>query len=358
MRRPFKIAAVLIGLFVFVVLALLSPAAYVETFCHADPQQQSFKPLITDPAQKRDEANTFLTYPEWHIVYAYDGLAEALKTGDEHSFDYLASVRDFWSSACDLTRVADAHGGADKGTRMTIATIGVSFTLEMGLKGAYEETIGRLAAAWRGDAKTPQDVVARDMAIDYAAFLRQVPWYKYPFQSAVDALWAAPIDGIVRGWERRLALGLEWKSKIAYAGLIANAVDATGQAKLTIQSVVSGVSAAQLAAIKDVRIVSEDDGKFLIETPRYDQFTHILVDIAKAGGTIDDIAGNDDILVTATVAGAEDGAMTRKGHVIARIARQGFSNDRLLMSVKVPDLAGILRKIPLSDPGIEHVFDY
>jgi hypothetical protein len=35
-----------------------------------------------------------------------------------------------------------------------------------------------------------------------------------------------------------------------------------------------------------------------------------------------------------------------------------FSNDRLMMSVKVPDLAGILRKIPLSDPGIEHVFDY
>lgn len=356
MRRAFKILALFVAAIVVVVLLLLSPAAYVETFCHADPQADSYSPLIRDPAMRREEANTFLTYPEWHIVYAYDGLAEVLKTGDEYRFDYLASVKDFWKADCALTAIADRHGGADTQTRMMVATIGVSFTLEMGLKAAYEETLGRLTAYWRGDQKTPQDSVARDMAIDYAAFLRQTPWYKYPFQPQIDKLWAAPVDEPVRGWERRLALGGEWKAKIAYAGMIADAVAATGEAKLTIFSVVSGMSAEALSAMPDVRVVSESANGILIETPRYDRFTHIVSDIAKAGGNVREIAGNDQIMVSLT-APASDQAPP-PGELIARFPRAGFDSDRLLVLVRITDLAQLLRDRPIADPGIEHIFDF
>jgi hypothetical protein len=356
MRRLLKIAALFLGAIVIFVLLLLSPAAYVETFCHADPEPDSYSPLIRDPQMKREEANTFLTYPEWHIVYAYDGLAEVLKSGDEYRFDYLASVRDFWKADCALTAIADRHGGADTQTRMMVATIGVSFTLEMGLKAAYEETLGRLTAYWRGDQKTPQDIVARDMAIDYAAFLRQTPWYKYPFQPEIDKLWAAPVDEPVRGWERRLALGGEWKAKIAYAGLIANAVAATGEAKLTIFSIVSGIQAPALSAMPDVRVVSENASGILIETPRYDRFTHILADIAKAGGTIREIAGNDEIMVSLTAAATDQ--TPPPGELIARFPRAGFDSDRLLVAVKIADLAQLLRERPIADPGIEHIFDF
>ncbi|MGV2099190.1 hypothetical protein [Rhizobium sp. 21-4511-3d] len=356
MRRAFKILALFVAAVVVVVLLLLSPAAYVETFCHADPQADSYSPLIRDPAMRREEANTFLTYPEWHIVYAYDGLAEVLKTGDEYRFDYLASVKDFWKADCALTAIADRHGGADTQTRMMVATIGVSFTLEMGLKAAYEETLGRLTAYWRGDQKTPQDSIARDMAIDYAAFLRQTPWYKYPFQPQIDKLWAAPVDEPVRGWERRLALGGEWKAKIAYAGMIADAVAATGEAKLTIFSVVSGMSAEALSAMPDVRVLSESANGILIETPRYDRFTHILSDIAKAGGNVREIAGNDQIMVSLT-APASDQAPP-PGELIARFPRAGFDSDRLLVLVRITDLAQLLRDRPIADPGIEHIFDF
>ena len=356
MRRSFKILALFVAAIVVVVLLLLSPAAYVETFCHADPQADSYSPLIRDPAMRREEANTFLTYPEWHIVYAYDGLAEVLKTGDEYRFDYLASVKDFWKADCALTAIADRHGGADTQTRMMVATIGVSFTLEMGLKAAYEETLGRLTAYWRGDQKTPQDSVARDMAIDYAAFLRQTPWYKYPFQPQIDKLWAASVDEPLRGWERRLALGGEWKAKIAYAGMIADAVAATGEAKLTIFSVVSGMPAEALSAMPDVRVVSESANGILIETPRYDRFTHILSDIAKAGGNVREIAGNDQIMVSLT-APASDQAPP-PGELIARFPRAGFDSDRLLVLVRITDLAQLLRDRPIADPGIEHIFDF
>jgi len=192
---------------VVALVLLLVPVVYVELACRGDQRTDKSTPLITDPAFQRQEANTYLTYPEWHIVYAYDGLAQALKTGDEHAFDYASSVTGFWRTACVLMRVADEHGGADGATRQMIHTIGVSFTAEMGAKAAYEETLGRFTAWLRGSDKTPQDDVVAAMATDYAAFLRQTPWYQYPFQRERRKLWAAPVHGWLRGWERRLAIG-------------------------------------------------------------------------------------------------------------------------------------------------------
>jgi hypothetical protein len=351
--KLFKWVAVLL---ILLVVGLASPIAYVEFACHAPVTSDGYKPLITDAAFQRKEANTYLTYPEWHIVYAYDGLAEALKSGDESEFSYIPSVWNFWKSTCALTTIADQHGGADSQTRTMIYTIGASFTLEMGLKGAYEETIGRIFAAVRGPVKTPQDEVAAAMAVDYAAFLRQTPWYKYDFEKQVDALWAAPMTDPTRSWERRLALGGEWKAKTFYAGLIAAGVAELGAAKLEIRSVVTGLTADQLRQIPDVRVISEEADGVVIETPRYDSFTKILIAIAKAGGQIREIAGNDDIMVSATV--EPDKEYTGSGEVIARIGREGFATERVLVNVKVTDLSGLLASQPLADPGIEHVFDY
>jgi hypothetical protein len=337
---------------------LLTPVGYVELFCGGSPNnEESYHPLITDPSSLRPEANTYLTYPEWHIVFAYDGLAEALKTGDEHAFDYVASVRAFWGSTCRLMEVADAHGGADFGTRSMIHTIGVSFTAEMAVKAAYEETIGRVTAWIRGGRKTPQDLAIAATAVDYAAFLRQTPWYEYPFRREAGTLWSAPFDGYIRGWERRFGIGAELMVKTAYAKLLAGAVAATGEAQLTIRSVISQLDAGMLAAIPDVKVIGPIGDGIEIETPRYDRFTHILAEIASRGGVLREIAGNDDIMVTMTMPWVVD-ARVPYGTVLLRMKRDGFRSDRLLVSVKVSDLAALLTAYPLDDPGIEHVFDY
>ena len=340
-----------------VAIALLGmPVAYVELACRGTATTQSYEPSIEVASQRR-EANTYLTYPEWHIVYAYDGLAETLKSGDEYAFDYFASVSGFWRSSCALMRVADSHGGADGPTRIMIHTIGVSFTLEMALKAAYEETIGRSTAWLRGADKTPQDIAVAKMALDYSAFLRQTPWYRYPFMREVRKLWTAPRRGTLRGWERRLGIGLEFTAKAAYANILARAVAATGPATLIIRSVVSGLKERDLSSISGVTIIGARGNGVEIETPRYDLFTRILVEIARRGGTIREIAGNDDIMVTLTVPERAD-ARTRPGVVIMRMKRDGFPSDRLLVNVKVPDLASLLNLYALGDPGLEHVFDY
>jgi hypothetical protein len=354
LRRVLKgsLAGLLVG-----TLLLLSPVAYVELGCRGRVGTQSYAPLITDPAFQRREANTYLTYPEWHIVFAYDGLARALTAGDEHAFDYLDSISRFWGSTCALTRTASEHGGADWDTRSMIHTIGVSFTLELVAKAAYEETVGRVTAWLRGPRKTAQDAVVASVAADYAAFLRQTPWYQYPFDRKARELWAAPVEQFVRGWERRLGIGLEFQAKAAYAKVIAGAVAATAPAQLVIRTVVSELDPAALGRMPGVTVIGERENGIEIETPRYDLFTRILVDIARQGGTILEIAGNDEIMVSVTVPGGASAAV-RHGTVILRMRRDGVPGERLLVNVRMADLAAFLNAYPLGDPGLEHVFDY
>jgi hypothetical protein len=38
--------------------------------------------------------------------------------------------------------------------------------------------------------------------------------------------------------------------------------------------------------------------------------------------------------------------------------RDGIPGERLLVSVKLPELAPLLKAHPAGDPGLEHVFDY
>jgi hypothetical protein len=347
-----KWPAVIAGVFLAV---LLAPVAYVELACRGTTGDDTYRPTISEPAFVRREANTYLTYPEWHIVYAYDGLAEAVKTGDEHAFDYVNSVRGFWRSTCALMEVADAHGGADFDTRSMIHTIGVSFAAEMALKAVYEETVGRLTAWLRGPNKSGQDRAIAAMSIDYAAFLRQTPWYRYPFLREARALWSTPAGFSLRGWERRIGIGTEFVAKAAYAKVIERAA-AAAPAQLVIRSIVGGIGTEELRTIPDVNVIGSGDGRAEIETPRYDVFTRILADIARRGGTITEIAGNDDVMVTITT--PEGAGAPTHGRVILRMTRDGFPSERLLIDLKVTALASLIRDIPLGDPGLEHVFDY
>lgn len=357
MRKGLKALAVLFGLLLLAVIGLLSPVAYVETFCRGKIGAARIDPKMSDPAFWRAEANTYLTYPEWHIVYAYDGLAETLKTTDEYGFDYLRSIGGFWSSTCQMMRYADAHGGADGATRLMVHTIGVSFTLEMMMKAAYEETFGRLFAAVRGEEKTPQDLVARDMAVTYAAFLRQTPWYKFDFGQWRDTLDAAPATNALRGWERRLALGGEWSAKIAYARAIAAGVAATGEAKLTIRSLVGDIPPTDLTTIPGVNLIKETPAGAVIETERYDAFTKIIAAITAKGGRFVEIAGNDDIMASVLVAPGE--VYAGPGAEIARVGRDGFSGDRVLATLKTVELGTLYSAYPaMPGRGVEHVFDY
>lgn len=360
MRRLLLLAKWLGAAAIVLIALLLLPIGYIETFCRQEAEREptSYAPIIIEGAFQRVEANTYLTYPEWHIVYVYEGLARTLETDDDYAFGYAASVRSFWSSFCDLNRTAGKYGGADFATRSMIHTIGVSFTLEMAMKALYEETLGRLFAVLRGAEKTPQDIYSAEMAAGYTEFLLQEPWYKYDFQNAIDELWKRPLTSPLRSWERRLALSGEWKTKSAYAKIIAYAVAATEPAPRRIRSVVRGMTPSELSGIPEVDIVEITPQHAIIETPRYRKFTNIVQKIASMDGQIIEIAGNDDIMVSIKEPPEAKSLALGNGTVISRMDRDGYGDNRILVALKVRNLTALLRELPANSRILEHIYDY
>lgn len=348
MRRLGRILRrLLIGL-ALLVACLASPVLYVETMCRGDAIPAPSVPLS---GETRPEIRTLLTYPEWHIVHAYNDYAEVIRNGDPHQFGYVEAVGGYWTSLCTLTRESAALGKIDGPTRQLVYVIGVSFTFEMLMKAAYEETLGRATTWMRGADRAALDDLSARQAAAYAVFLQQVPWYRYDFRADAAAL-AQGSKGTFRDRERAFALGLEHRARAAYADLIGRAVAATGQDDLTLQMVVAGLTPDQLTVADGVTVLRETDKGLEVETPRYRALTRILQDWARAGATFVDIAGNDQILFTAlSDAPQAEGAM-------ASLPRQGHGDTRHLFLVPVADLADRLRALDAAGLRLEHIHDY
>lgn len=344
----------------FVTLAALAavPLLYVETACTEPIETATIRQALVAPSQRRPESRTYLTYPEWYIVHAYEDFARVLEKGDEHAFAFWRSIEGFWTSLCLLNRRASRSGGADFDVKAMLYTIGYSFSAELALKALYEETIGRVAVTLRGSDATPQDRLAARMAADYAEFLQQTPWYRYDFGSWRRELWSLPRDGSrLRSWERSLALGSEWSAKSAYAALIEKAVGALEPAAGENHLVVSGLSQHDLEAIEGLNIVTSlGDERFVVAGPRYRVFTRVLQAIADRGGSLQEIAGNDDILVS--ILRPRGGPLPPRGKIIAAFPRQAADDERLLVDTRVRDLTLLMRESSQGNFVLEHVYDY
>ncbi|MEM8773695.1 MAG: hypothetical protein AAGF53_01600 [Pseudomonadota bacterium] len=325
---------------------------YNEVACIPKPRANEYAAILP-PEHHRAESRTLMTYPEWHIVHAYDDYAKVISEADPHQFSYLGAIRGFWSSLCALSFASADHGGFNAESKQTIYVIGASFTAELLFKAAYEETIGRVMTMARGNDRTPLDDLSAQQATNYALFLQQTPWYKWDFAADAAALSDAATEA-PRDMERRIALGLEYAAKQTYAGVIADAVADIGADELTLRMIVQGIDQDALEALEDISVIGPQGEAFEIETPRYRALTELLRYLASAGADFVEIAGNDDILFTAT-SEAEDveGALHS-------FARQGYGDTRHLILIKVTELAARLRAMEAEEGGLrlEHIHDY
>ncbi len=357
MRRVSIIALVL-------ALGALTPVVGIETACWR-PVSGDAHPLspvgITDAGYQRPETNSVLSYPEWYIVYAYQDLAGVLRIHDEQAFDYVGSVAGYWTSFCGVNRVASAQGSVALDEKVMLYVIGLSFTAEMAIKGAWETTIGGLSAWIRGPDKTSEDQFVQHVAEDYAAFLQQTPWYEFDFGRRLGELF----DNVPFGWssparavERRVAMAAEWSVKAGYARVLSSAAGAA-PAELRIGTVVRGLDATD--SVADPRIVVTRDlgnGLSLIETPRYGAYTEIVAGLAARGRQIVEIAGNHTVLVTVLCPPGVS-IRTPEAEVLfseAIQSRPGWRRDGLDLTVS--SLSDVVRAAGNGGAVFEHVYDY
>lgn len=333
------------------VILLALPIGYVELMCRGEALTQAESQFFPEPKDRRPEARTYLTYPEWHIVYAYDDYATTIEAGAPHDFPYLRSIWGFWASLCALSERADTLGEAGTDAKLTIYTIGASFTLEMTAKAIYEETVGRLFSVI-GPPASPSDQIEEKMAREYATFLQQIPWYQFDFDEWTSRLWATPASG-PRDWERRIALGGEWKAKSGYAKLIAKA--AAGLGPDALRMLVATTSVA-MPDRDDIERVSTNGAIAIYDVPRYRTFTVLAQNFAQDGGNFVEIAGNDDILVTLRATQAP--SLPPDVEIIYDSRLANSEERRFLVAVKVTDLAALIRQISDQRTILEHIYDY
>ena len=341
-------ARTVLALVLFLILLLL-PVGYVELACQRPVADDDYQPVITETEWQRPESRTLMTYPEWHIVHAYDDFAQVISTGDPHAFGYIRSIVDFWTTLCPLAERSAEMGGFNATSKMTIYTIGVSFSAELLAKAAYEETIGRVATLLRGAERANLDDVYAAQAADYALYLHQTPWYYRDFRADRAALRAAEGEAF-REQERRMAIGLEYGAKAIYGDMLEAAVAATGEDTNRMRVAVSGLPDDVLAAFEGVAVIQSLEAYTLIETERFRLFTRLAEQIAAAGGDFVEIAGNDDIMFTAL------SDQPTHPEAIFSFARQGYEDHRHLIVVPVVSLADRLRN--LGELRLEHIHDY
>lgn len=355
------------ALVIFIVLAVVLPLAYVEGTCGPTETAASTAapaaalPAIDEKGYRRKLDNTFFTFPEWYIVYSFEDFGRFLDRDSESRFNYLGHILGFWRSFCTINRAVPATESRTE-VKTMIYIIGVSYSTEYAIKGIYENTIGRVFEWIRGEQRTPQDDYARAVLQDYAAFLYTIPWYKYPFRDKFDGFMAisTPTPSTARTIERGFALGSEYLIKVGYSALIQKALDASNDDEpRDIMFVVATLPPEVLTKeprIKPIRTLN--DQWQLVQTPRYKDFTEILLGLLDRGIPLAEIAGNREIMIT--VIAPKKAKLDVKDAVglfsLNLDAKPGFR--RAGLKVRIDRLVEINRELKVRGASIEHFYDY
>jgi hypothetical protein len=320
---------------------------------------------IRDDEYARPQGDSFLSFPERYIVHAYSDLAGVTAHGSESDFDYLASIDGFWSSLCGATRQASLSGPASPGQGLTNDLTGLGFTVEMGLLGAYERTVGALTAQTTDGRKTAEDEFNLALLNDYAAFLDHAPFYRFPFWDRLWQFWRqTPFVPSIRAVERRVALSLQYAGAATHAA-VARRLSGDDPAAPTIWSIVGGLAPAELAAmrtVKTVRLVTSPAGTkgVLVETAQGAAFDALVRELGRhAGASLLEVAGNHRILVTIVIPEADTTVADFDGEPIFRLPIQSSPGSRRLgLDTPVRSLVDNVKRVEDAGYRFEHAYAY
>jgi len=341
----------------------VNPAKTVRTSNLAEVSTEIQKIKEGLSGYTRSEEQTYLTLPEWYIVYSADEYAAFIDHNLPSQFPYFQAIGDYWRSYYNVCTVTRGQYAFNTGYHLSLAIIGTSFTLENLLKGLYEKTFGRVTEWLSAGALTEEDAYARKVAKEYGDFIHTIPWYAFAFGEKLTGLWGGTSlwgpHGL-RKWERKLALSLEYGVKSMYGWLIKHGTQATyAPEDLAIQVWAEGLSDEVLTREPQLRIVKAiDTHAAIVALPRYEAYTHIVRRLVRQGVQFVEMAGNHDILITVIAPhnwsyDLQDGAF-----LFAMPIRTQPQRQRVAVQAPVKSLHRVLNMLESRHIEIEHIYDY
>lgn len=319
------------------------------------------EPSARTPAEhRRPSDQTFLTYPEWFLVYSPREYAAHVRSGAPSDFPFLGHVAQLWEGYAAVTREIPSETELNVGYHVMILVIATSTTIEYGIRAAYETVVGRLTLATRLGGPTEEEQLGARVAQDYATFLDTRPWYQFDFLGALAELWTeTSILGPdpLRKLERRYALTSEYLAKAAYGWLIGLGTAAGYEPALeTTAAVVHGLPHVLPAGV-DLEVLEVwEDGAVLITLPRYEPFGRQAAILAARGVRFEEIAGNRGAILVSLL--VPTGWRTEHRVLFRQEILTAPERERVMISVPIAALADTLVALPAAGAHVEHVYDF
>jgi len=311
----------------------------------------------------RGEEQSFLTIPEWYLVFNPLEYADFLQAGNNPSdFPFIASLDEYWTQYDRVRAIANAYPNDNSQYITMLQVIGVSTTVEFMYKSIYENTIGRLTRWIAGGEDTPEDKIIAQAHRAYSDLLFDEVWYVFDFWSWVEKMWGEPKffgPDFIRKTERKVFFTLEFGFKTFYAKLISiGAQTAYEPSERLIYMTATIPQSLKNRLPPNVEVVDEHDGFSILSVPRWGPFTRTLPNLLRAGVELIDISGNSHIAVT-VVKPADD---IYKYQSADELFLSDFVSDenmkRSVLSIHVTKLDDLVREADSQNYRIEHLYDY
>jgi hypothetical protein len=311
----------------------------------------------------RPEDDTYLSYPEWYIVWSYQEKADFQENRLPSGFPYFGAVRQYWKSYCCISRLTRGKYEFNAGEQTMLVVIGTSFSAEYILKGVYENIIGRLSEWSSGHQFTGEDRYAYNVAREYADFVHVRPFYEFHFARHVKGLWAEnSVWGPhpIRKWERRIFLTIDYAAEAFYCWFIEKGTHATyGREPDDTYAWVENLDEKLLSQIPHLKVVKRlGPQAYIVDIPRYQGFTAVASMLAQHSVRFVEIAGNSHITlsVLAPEAWHYDEPVAQQLFSMPVLTRPGLR--RVLLTCGVPSLDQSLNALHEDGTMVEHVYDY
>jgi hypothetical protein len=313
---------------------------------------------LTPQKDIRPADQTFLTFPEWYLVFSPAEQAAYFKMHTATTFPYLSHTAQIWQSYRIVYDQIKHVFPYNQGYHFMIWVIGTSASIEYTIKASYEIVAGRISDTH--EVVSSEDRFNAEFTQQYVDFIKDNPWYEFDFRTQLVRLWKSTSftgDHLIRKLERRYILTSELLVKIAYGKLIKMGTGTVYDAAIPTTAVLLDSVSSANADLSLAKKSSENAA--LIYLPRYDKFAPAICALAKKGFSFREIAGNNSailltVIVPASVNVAEEGAQI----VFTQPVASDPDKKRVAIATPVPNLAKLLTHLNDRQIGIEHVFDY
>ena len=309
----------------------------------------------------RDEAQTFLTVPEWYLVFNPKEYADYLDDGNNPSdFPFYASIDEYWTLYDRSMKLVSQAYDENQEYNTMLKVIGVSVTMEYTAKMIYENTIGRIFSWFANGTPSDEEKIIVQAHRAYSDFIYDIAWYEFEFMPWVKKVWTESNhadSNWLRKMERKLFFTVEFTFKAAYAKLIEWGAKASYEEPVTeIYLLASTIDS--LNNYPDLKIIHTQGDQKIIGITRWGAFTKTVLEIANMDINILEIGGNDEIIVSVVNDKNESGIFPNDDLVYTSNVVTKSDRERRVYLLPVARLLPFIKAAKEKGVEVEHIFDY